>query len=68
MSHGLADPLAAARAIAAVDATLTKRGYTAALETDFAAFSIVRRKLRSGKPESSVFDPQASASTPHKAF
>jgi hypothetical protein len=68
MAHGLADPLAAARAIAAVDATLSKRGYTASLETDFAAFSIVRRKLRSGKPESAVFDPQASAITPKKAF
>jgi hypothetical protein len=68
MSHGLVDPLAAARAIAALDATLMKRGYTASLDTDFAAFSAVRRKLRSGKPESAVFDPQASAITPKKAY
>jgi hypothetical protein len=68
MSHGLADPLAAARAIAAVDATLTKRGFTASLETDFAAFSAIRRKLRSGKPESAVFDPEASALSAKTAF
>jgi len=64
----LADPLAAARAIASVDATLTKRGFTAALNTDFAAFSALRRKLRSGVPESAMFDPQASAITAKKAF
>ena len=68
MSHGLVDPLAAARAIAAVDATLMKRGYTASLDTDFATFSAVRRKARSGKQESAVFDPLASAITPKKAF
>jgi hypothetical protein len=68
MVGGLVDPLAAARAIAAVDATLTKRGFTASLETDFTAFSALRRALRSGVPESAVFDPQASAITPKKAF
>jgi len=64
----LVDPLAAARAIASVDAMLTKRGFTAALETDFAAFSTLRRKLRSGEPESAVFDPLASAIPARKAF
>ena len=68
MSHGLVDPLAAARAIAAVDGTLIKRGFTASLDTDFTAFSTVRRKLRAGKPEAAVFDPHASAITPKKAF
>jgi hypothetical protein len=68
MSHGLVDPLAAARAIAAVDATLIRRGFTASLDTDFTTFSTVRRKLRSGKPEAAVFDPHASAITPKKAF
>lgn len=69
MAHGaLVDPLAAARAVAAVDSILMKRGYTASLDTDFATFSVVRRKLRSGRPESAVFDPQASAITPRRAF
>ena len=68
MSHGLMDPLAAGRAISIVDATLMKRGFTATLETDFAAFSALRRKLRSGKPESPVFDPRASALSAKTAF
>ena len=68
MAHGLGDPLAAARAIAAVDGTLMKRGFKSSLDKDFAAFSAIRRKLRSGKPESAVFDPLASAITPNKAF
>lgn len=68
MAHGLGDPLAAARAIAAVDGTLMKRGFKSSLDTDFAAFSAIRRKLRSGKPESAVFDPLASAITPNRAF
>ena len=68
MTHGLVDPLAAARAIAVIDATLIKRGFTASLDTDFTAFSALRRKLRSGEPESAVFDPRASSITAKKAF
>jgi hypothetical protein len=68
MSHGLGDPLAAARAIAIVDSTLMKRGFTASLDTDFSAFSSLRRKLRSGEAVSPVFDPQVSAITSKKAF
>jgi hypothetical protein len=68
MVAGLVDPLAAARAIAAVDNTLMKRGFTASLDTCFTTFSAIRRKLRSGEPESAVFDPQASCITPKKAF
>jgi hypothetical protein len=68
MVAGLVDPLAAARAIAAVDNTLMKRGFTASLDTCFTTFSAIRRKLRSGEPESAVFDPQASSITPKKAF
>ena len=48
MVGALVDPLAAARAIAVVDATLTNRGFMASLDTDFAAFSALRSKLRSG--------------------
>lgn len=68
MGGALVDPLAAARAISAIDSLLIKRGFTAALDTDFAAFSALRRKLRSGEPESALFDAQASAITPKKAF
>lgn len=68
MVVALVDPLAAARAIAAVDNALTKRGFTASLDTCFTTFSEIRRKLRSGEPESAVFDPQASAITASKAF
>lgn len=68
MSHGLRDPLAAARAVAVVDSMLIKRGFTASLDTDFAAFSHLRRKLRSGESVSPVFDPQVSAITSRKAF
>lgn len=68
MPHGLVDPLAAARAICVVDASLIKKGFSASLETDFAAFSALRRKLRSGEPESPVFDPQATAISARKAF
>lgn len=68
MVGALVDPLAAARAIAVIDATLTKRGFMASLDTDFAAFSALRRKLRSGELESAVFDPQASAINANKAF
>jgi hypothetical protein len=68
MGGALVDPLAAARAIGVVDGSLMKRGFTARFETDFGVFSALRRKLRSGEPESPVFDPQATAITAKTAF
>ena len=68
MVGGLIDPLAAARAIADADGLLRKRGFTASIDTDFAIFSKVRRKLRQGAPEAAVFDSQVSAITPKKGF
>lgn len=68
MSHGLTDPLATARAIASIDASLTRRGYTAVLNTDLSAFAAVRPTLRSGKPVAAIFDPQASAITTKNAY
>jgi hypothetical protein len=46
-----------------VDGTLMKRGFTARFETDFGAFSALRRKLRSASRNRPVFDPQATAIT-----
>lgn len=68
MAEAIGDPLATARAVAVLDAILEKRGYTASLDTDFAAFSSLRRKLRGGEPEGALFDIQASAISSKKGF
>ena len=68
MASGLVDPLAAARAIATLDGTLAKRGFTASLDTNFETFSALRRTLRNGEAEAALFDHHASAITANKAF
>lgn len=68
MVEGLADPLGAVRAIAALDQDLKERGVTASFSTDFAKFSALRSKLRGGEPVAALFDPEASALTSDKGF
>jgi hypothetical protein len=68
MVEGIADPLAAVRAVCSLDVELGGLGYRAALQTDFAAFSALRRKLRNGEAEAALFDVHASAITPKKGF
>lgn len=68
MVEGLADPLGAVRAIAALDRELAGHGFTVSLSTDFAAFTAVRSRLRGGAPVAPLFDPAASALPSGKGF
>ncbi len=65
--HHPNNPLMLARAICRLEREMGEMGFTPRVETDFDAFSRLRRKVRGG-PEAPLFDPAATSLPAERAF
>ena len=67
MNRPIANPLIFSRAMALLERQMRDLGFKVRCETDFAAFSRLRRQLR-GAPEAPLFDPAATTLDSARAF
>jgi hypothetical protein len=67
VTRQISNPHILARALALLEEQMRELGFTAHYEEDFAAFSRIRRELRSA-PEAPLFDAAATTLPPERAF